>query len=82
MKTITMVDLRSRAAQVLLRLSNGERLLLSYRGKQVARLEPFHSPEERMPETDPFLTVATRAKPSKKSAAPHDHIDSFVYGKR
>lgn len=77
-----MVDLRSRAAQVLSRLSHGERLVLCYRGKPVARLEPFHSPEESLPEADPFLTVAARAKPSKKGATPHDRIDSFVYGKR
>ena len=82
MKTISMVELRSGAAKVLSRLSKGERLILSHRGKPVARLEPFHSTEDVAPESDPFLTVGSRATPSRKGATPHDQIDAFLYGQR
>lgn len=82
MKTITMVELRKGASDVLSRLSKGERLVLSHRGKPVARLEPFHETLEGVPGTDPFLTVGSRARPSRKGATPHRQIDSILYGKR
>jgi len=82
MKTITMVELRNGASDVLSRLSKGERLVLSHRGKPVARLEPFHEPAAGAPETDPFLTVGSRATPSRKGPTPHQQIDSVLYGKR
>ena len=82
MKTISMVELRSGASKVLSRLSKGERLILSHRGKPVARLEPFYSTGADVPENDPFLTVGSRATPSPKGATPHEQIDDILYGKR
>jgi len=82
MKTIFMEELRWGAAKVLSRRSKGERLILSHRGKPVACLEPFHSTDDIVPESDPFLTVGSRATPSRKGVTPQDQINSFLYGKR
>ena len=82
MKTIFMEELRWGAPKVLSRRSKGERLILSHRGKPVARLEPFYSTDDVAPESDPFLTVGSRATPSRMGVPPHDQINSFLYGER
>ena len=82
MGTITMLELRRGSAAVLSRLSKGERLILSHRGKPVARLEPVGSGEQTAPGADPFLNVGSRAVPAPKGATDHHQIDAILYGKR
>jgi len=79
MKTVTMVELRQESATILGRLSKGERLVLSHRGKPVARLEPIAPTGDSS--TDPFMDVYSRAMPSPKSPTSHQSIDSILYGK-
>lgn len=79
MKQITMVEFRTNARGVLRRLAAGERLLLSHRGKAVARLEPVQSrPVD--PAGDPFLTISSRATASPRGATQHADIDRILYG--
>ncbi len=82
MKTVTMLEFRQDAAAVLKRLARGERLILSHRGKPAARLEPIEAVPEEISSDDPFLTVATRARPSPHGPTSHDGIDSVLYGSR
>jgi antitoxin (DNA-binding transcriptional repressor) of toxin-antitoxin stability system len=82
MSTITMLELRRESAAVLSRLSRGERLILSHRGKPVARLEPVGRGEPTAPDTDPFLNVGARAVSAPKGSTDHLQIDAILYGKR
>jgi len=82
MSTITMLELRRESAAVLSRLSKGERLILSHRGRPVARLEPVGNAEQTPPDADPFLNVASRALPSPKGPTKHRQIDAILYGKQ
>jgi len=83
MKTVTMLEFRKDAEGVLRRVARGERLVLSHRGKPAARLEPLRvatPPDD--PAGDPFLAIASRAKPSPKGKTRHEDIDRIVYGRR
>ena len=80
MKTVTMLQFRRNAAQVLRRLAKGERFVLSHRGKPAARLEPLSSITDSA--DDPFMKIASRAKPSPKGPTKHSEIDQILYGSR
>lgn len=80
MKTITMLEFRKNAESVLRRISKGERLILSHRGKPAARLEPLKSRPIADLLNDPFLTIASRATSSPKGKTPHADIDRILYG--
>ena len=41
MKTISMLEFRHHAEKVIAQVQKGQRLILTYRGKPVARLEPI-----------------------------------------
>jgi prevent-host-death family protein len=81
MKTVTMLEFRQNAEGVLRRVARGERLVLSHRGKPAARLEPLISHGSVDPDTDPFLSIGRRAKPSPKGKTKHEHIDRLIYGR-
>ena len=81
MKTITMVELRQNAARVLRRIANGERLVLSHRGKPAARLEPVDAPATADRQSDPFFTAGRRATKSPKGKTKHAKIDQILYGR-
>jgi prevent-host-death family protein len=81
MKTVTMLEFRQNAEGVLRRVSKGERLVLSHRGKPVARLEPMGPPDAVDSATDLFLSIARRAKPSLRGKTKHQDIDRLIYGR-
>jgi prevent-host-death family protein len=81
MKTVTMLEFRQNAEDVLRRVAQGQRLVLSHRGKPAARLEPIHPPAPADPTNDPFLNIARRAKPSPKGRTRHAGIDRILYGR-
>ena len=82
MSTITMLELRRESAAVLSRLSKGERLILSHRGRPVARLEPVGKADKTDPGADLFLNVGSRAVSAPKGPTGHRDIDAILYGKR
>ncbi|MBA2557337.1 MAG: type II toxin-antitoxin system Phd/YefM family antitoxin, partial [Chloroflexi bacterium] len=57
MKTVTMLEFRRDARRALEAVRRGERLLLTYRGKPVARLEPVEPDGQEVTEDDPLLHV-------------------------
>ncbi len=79
---VTMLEFRQNAQGVLRRIARGERLLLSHRGKPVAKIEPLDSPAESIDvDTDPFLNIAHRATRSPKGKTKHEDIDRLLYGR-
>jgi len=82
MRTVTMVELRRNAAPLLRRIAEGERFVLSHRGRPVARLEPVDRVAAGDPARGPFLTVGRRAVASPKGRTRHSDIDRILYGRR
>ena len=78
MKTVSMVELRKNAASIIKLAMRGQRVLLTYRGRPVLRLEPVDDLEEPSPD-DPFYSLAKLAATDGESLSNAD-IDRTVYG--
>lgn len=76
MTRISTLELRRGIRAVLERVRRGERLVLTYRGRPFARLEPY---AERPEGDDPFYGLAERAAESVGSLT-NAEIDGTVYG--
>ncbi len=78
MQQVSLVEFRRNAAKVLRRVERGERLILTVRGRPVARIEQV---EERSPgPNDPFLRLADHAT-EKGGNLTNEEIDRVVYGR-
>ena len=73
-----MVELRTNTDQVLKALRQGVRLLLTYRGKELAEITPIRKKSGKS-QIDPLLQVAERAVPSPMGALDHDRLDQDIY---
>ncbi len=79
MKTVSMLELRSRGRDVVRRLERGEKLALTYRGKRVATLVPECSGKNRpIPADDPIRTFHLHAEPM--GVMTNEDIDQLLYG--
>jgi antitoxin (DNA-binding transcriptional repressor) of toxin-antitoxin stability system len=76
-KTISMLEFRRRAESVIRELRAGERMVLTYRGQPVARLEPIT--ESRIDAEDPFYALAQLADQGGPSLTNRE-MDRIVYG--
>jgi prevent-host-death family protein len=76
MKTVSMLDFRRDANRVLTKVQKGERLILTLRGKPVARLEPIR--DEPIEETDSFYALCDLAAPA--GSLSNQQIDEILYG--
>ena len=76
MRRLTMLEFRRDAAKALDAVRRGERFLLTYRGKAVARLEPVR-PES---DDDPLLRVDEFAVDGPGASLDNREIDRVVYG--
>jgi prevent-host-death family protein len=76
MKTVSMLSFRLHAERVLARVQNGERLILTHRGKPVARLEPIQN--DCFEADDPFYGLCDVAEPM--GTLNNREIDKIVYG--
>lgn len=77
MKTVSMLEFRQDADRVLAQLRKGERMVLTYRGKPVARLEPIAA--ETTHADDPFYRLGELADDAGKSLSNRE-IDRAIYG--
>jgi prevent-host-death family protein len=76
METITVRDFRRHAKVVICKVRQGKRLILTYRGKPVIRLEPI---QEASPTADdPFYMLPQLAAPNGRSLT-NPEIDRIVY---
>jgi len=71
-----MLDLRRDAHGIIERVHRGQRLVLTYRGKPMVRLEPI---EAEAGAEDPFYGLADHAGPEGDSLSNRE-IDEVVYG--
>lgn len=76
MKKISMLDFRRDAERVLAKVQKGESLILTHRGKPVARLEPIVD-EHRDP-NDPFYALTDLAEPGVDLT--NAQMDEILYG--
>lgn len=75
-----MLEFRRDARRVLEAVRRGERLLLMYRGRPVARLEPVTPEPSTIPPDDPLLRVDDFAVDGPGGPLPSEEIDRLVYG--
>lgn len=75
-----MLEFRRDARRALDALRRGERLVLTYRGKAVARLEPVRAEGTAVPDDDPLLRIEDFAVDGPGGALPNERIDRLVYG--
>ena len=76
MKTVSMLEFRKNALEIVKGVQRGQRVVLTYRGEPMARLEP---PESSPQADDPFYTLADLADGSGKSLT-NRQIDEAIYG--
>ncbi len=77
MKTISMLEFRRCAEQVIQELRQGERMVLTYRGQPVARLEPISDPT--IDAADPFYSL-DRLADVKGEPLTNRQMDEIIYG--
>jgi len=80
MNKVTMLEFRSNSARILRRVEKGERLVLTHRGRPVARLEPTaRTPSPCRPE-DPIFHLEDFCFDGPRSKLKNSEIDRVVYG--
>ena len=77
MKTISMLDFRHHAEKIIDQVQKGQRMILTRRGKPVARLEPIVP--EVVDADDPFYSLTDLAEPG--ASLSNAQIDDILYGK-
>lgn len=77
MKTVSLLQFRRDAEGVLRKVQRGQRFVLTYRGKPVARLEPI--PAAKISADDPFYTLCELADTNIEPLT-NEEIDRIVYG--
>jgi antitoxin (DNA-binding transcriptional repressor) of toxin-antitoxin stability system len=80
MRTITMLDLRRDARRWIEAIRRGERLVLTYRGEPVARLEPVRPEGGEVRDDDPLLRIDDFAVDGPGERLTNEEIDQLVYG--
>ena len=76
MKSVSMLEFRRNALAIVQGVQGGQRVMLTYRGKPVARLEP---PEVVPQLGDPFYALADLADGSGRNQT-NQEIDEAIYG--
>jgi len=74
LNTITMVDLRKHAKEVVERAQHGERMLLLYRGNPAMVLEPYREEEEVR--VDPLFALSSM----EGESLTNEQVDEVLYG--
>jgi prevent-host-death family protein len=76
MKRISMVDFRLHAERIITQVQKGQRMILTRRGKPVARLEPIV--DETPDRDDPFYSLTELA--DRGDSLSNARIDELLYG--
>ena len=77
MDQVTLLEFRRNADGVLRRIRSGHSLVLTKRGRPVARLEPIRDPEPDA--EDPIYRLASLARRGGRSMTNRD-VDRAIYG--
>ena len=73
-----MLELRQNSGVFLRWLKQGRHLILTYRGKPVARVEPIRKIKKDQKE-DPLFKIHQFAQASSLGPLDHENIDAIVY---
>ena len=76
-KTISMLDFRNNAEKIIAQVQKGQRMILTRRGKPVARLEPIV--QETGSGDDPFYSLSELSDHAGESLT-NAQIDDILYG--
>jgi len=76
MVKISVLEFRRQAKQIIGRLQHGQRMILTYRGKAVARMEPIA--EESIAEDDPIYSLANLSVKDLGTVS-NEEIDHIIY---
>jgi prevent-host-death family protein len=76
-KTVTMLEFRRDAEKIIDQVRKGQRMLLTYRGKPVMRLEPMQEPAADG--DDPFYALGEIGGPIGDTLS-NNKMDRIVYG--
>ena len=80
MKTVSMLDFRHRAADILRDVAGGYAVTLTYRGRPAVRLEPVRPPlPGKKDVVDPFYALDQLAAKGGKSLD-NAQMDALIYG--
>ena len=79
METVTMLDFRRNAGKIIRRAVSGERMLLSYRGKAVLRIEPVTAKDGKQFADDPFFRITEIACKDNNGDLSNEEIDRAIY---
>lgn len=77
MEKISMVEFRKNAGAVIRKALQGKRMILTYRGRPIMRLEPLAP--DNPGESDPFYAIAALADPEGESLTNRE-MDELIYG--
>ncbi len=77
MKTISMLDFRLNAESIIAQVQKGQRMILTRRGKPVARLEPMV--DLKLDADDPFYGICDLSVEGGESLS-NAQIDELLYG--
>lgn len=80
MREITMLEFRRDARRALAAIRRGERLVLTYRGRPVARLEPVRKGQSLPLESDALLRLDDFAVDGPGGSLSDRDADRLVYG--
>lgn len=75
-KRVSMLDFRKSAERIITQVQQGHRMILTYRGRPVLRLEPLC--EEQVGEDDPFYSLDQHADGQGESLT-NQQMDVAVY---
>jgi len=74
-----MLEFRRDARRWLEAVRSGEKLVLTYRGEPVARLEPVRPQKADVPDDDPLLRIEDFAVDGPGGSLSNDDIDRAIY---
>ncbi len=77
MQTVSMLEFRKHAETILTRVRKGQRLVLTHRGRPVARLEPLR---HTLPDPDDPAYRLYELADSRGESLTNEEIDRTVYG--
>jgi len=77
MNEVSMLEFRHNAERIIERVRRGERMVLTYRGKPVVRLEPIC--DETAEPDDPFYALDALAD-AKGQSLTNREMDDVIYG--
>ena len=80
MKQISMLAFRRDASRALRAVARGERLILTFRGKPIARLEPIGPASTTPDRNDPVFRIDEFAVDGPGTSLGNAEIDRVVYG--